>query len=324
MSKISVIVPVYNAEKYLAKCVDSLLNQTLQDIEIILVDDGSADKSPIMCDDYAKKNSYIKVLHKTNGGVSSARNAGLKIASGEFVAFLDSDDYIEANAYEVAYNIAKGNSCDYVMWGFFCDFVDENENITNQKISIPQNVKYESTQRKELLNISGYLWNKLYSRKLLNELNLSFNNELTLYEDLLFNTKFITQTKNAIFIPEALTHYIQRNIVSLGTKYRENYLELSDIALECHKKLLRFWNVDETVIKTHITDQKFKSIWGAMRNICSSKLSQNEKKENIARICKKENYSRDIISFKSRSIKDILRKLILLTKCSKLITKLIK
>ncbi len=324
MSKVSVIVPVYNAEKYLNKCVDSLLNQTLQDIEIILVDDGSPDKSSIICDEYAKKDSRIKVIHKTNGGVSSARNEGLKIASGEFVAFLDCDDYIEARAYEVAYDIAKSNCCEYVMWGFFCDFVDKDENIIKQTISIPQSKKYEPTQGEELLNLSGYLWNKLYSRQLLNELKLSFDDNITLYEDLLFNAKFITQTTKYVFISEVFTHYIQRNIVSLGTKYRENYFELASVALNCHIELFKFWNVDENVIRTHIIEQKFKVIWGAMRNVCCSKLSQNEKNEKIKQICKRENYSKDILSAKSRGMKDIIRKLILLTRCSKLISKIIK
>lgn len=324
MSKVSVIVPVYGAEKYLNKCVDSLLNQTLHDIEIILVDDGSPDKSSVMCDEYAEKDSRIKVIHKTNGGVSSARNEGLKVATGEFVTFLDSDDYIEVRAYEIAYNTAKDNCCEYVMWGFFCDFVDENENLINQKNLVPRGTHYEAFQREELLNLSGYLWNKLYSKKMLVELKLCFKEDLTLYEDLLFNAQYIPKTKNSIFISEAFTHYIQRDTISLGTKYRENYFELANLALESHIKMLEFWNVEETIVKTHITEQKFRTIWGAMRNVCCSNLSYNEKRKRIKQICKRENYSKDILSAKTNGIKDIIRKIVLLTRCSKLICKIIK
>lgn len=324
MSKVSVIVPVYNAENYLNRCVDSLLNQTLKDIEIILVDDGSPDKSSIICDEYLKKDSRIKVIHKANGGVSSARNEGLKVATGEFVTFLDSDDYIEARAYEVAYKTAKDNCCEYVMWGFFCDFVDKNENLINQKNSAPKSSHYEQSQMAELLNLSGYLWNKLYSKNMLDELKLSFKEDLTLYEDLLFNSQYIPKTNKSIFISEAFTHYIQRDTISLGTKYRENYFELANLALESHIKLLEFWNVEETIVKAHITEQNFRTIWGAMRNVCCSNLSYNEKRKKIKQICKRKNYSKDILSAKTNGIKDIIRKIVLLTRCSKLICKIIK
>ena len=98
--KFSIIVPVYNVEKYLNQCVDSIMNQTYKDIEIILVDDGSPDNCPKMCDEYKEKDSRIKVIHKPNGGLSDARNEGLKVVSGDYIAFIDSDDWIELDAFE--------------------------------------------------------------------------------------------------------------------------------------------------------------------------------------------------------------------------------
>ena len=100
MPLISVIVPIYNVEKYLDRCVDSIINQTYKNLEIILVDDGSPDNCPQMCDDYAKKDSRIKVVHKENGGLSDARNVGMEVATGEYVSFIDSDDYISLDCYE--------------------------------------------------------------------------------------------------------------------------------------------------------------------------------------------------------------------------------
>ena len=104
--KISVVIPIYNVEKYLQRCVDSVLNQTLRDLEIILVDDGSPDKCPLICDQYAKKDSRVFVIHKKNGGLASARNAGMKAATGTYLFFLDSDDWIDLDGLELLYNTA--------------------------------------------------------------------------------------------------------------------------------------------------------------------------------------------------------------------------
>ncbi len=116
--KVSVIVPVYKAEKYIHRCLGSLVNQTLHDIEIILVDDGSPDNSRKICDDYAAKDNRIKVIHKENGGVSSARNAGIKAATGEYSIHCDPDDWVELTAYEKLYNKAKETDADMVV----CDY----------------------------------------------------------------------------------------------------------------------------------------------------------------------------------------------------------
>ena len=116
--KVSIILPIYNVEKYLDRCVDSLLNQTLKDIEIIMVDDGSPDNCPQMCDEYAKKDRRVKVVHKKNGGLGFARNSGLDIANGEYVAFVDSDDYVGLDMYKTLYDRAEVDKCDAVFCGF--------------------------------------------------------------------------------------------------------------------------------------------------------------------------------------------------------------
>ena len=110
--KISIIVPVYKVEKYIHKCIDSILNQTFKDFELILVDDGSPDNCGKICDEYAKKDSRVIVIHKENGGLSSARNSGLDIARGDYIGFVDSDDYIENDMYELLYNLCEENNCD--------------------------------------------------------------------------------------------------------------------------------------------------------------------------------------------------------------------
>ena len=113
--KVSIIIPVYNAEKYLLRCVDSLVNQTLKEIEIILVDDFSTDNSGILCDELALKDERIKVIHKKNEGAGFARNAGIEIAKGKYIGFVDSDDYVDVKMYESMYNVAEKYSTDFVM-----------------------------------------------------------------------------------------------------------------------------------------------------------------------------------------------------------------
>ena len=118
MAKVSVIIPIYKVEKYLSRCLDSVVNQTLEDIEIVLVDDGSPDSCPEICDRYAKKDSRIKVIHKKNEGLGYARNSGMLIATGEYIAFLDSDDYVSKDMYEKVYSELKRTDADCCVTGY--------------------------------------------------------------------------------------------------------------------------------------------------------------------------------------------------------------
>ena len=118
MAKVSVIVPVYNVEKYLKQCLDSIVDQTLEDLEIVLVDDGSVDSSGTICDEYAKEHSNIRVIHKLNGGLGSARNEGMRKARGKYIGFVDSDDYVSEKMYETLWNLAETNEADCA----YCEF----------------------------------------------------------------------------------------------------------------------------------------------------------------------------------------------------------
>ena len=128
---ISIVVPVYNTEKYLKRCVDSILAQTYTDLEIILVDDGSKDSSGAICDEYAKQDQRIQVVHKKNGGVSSARNLGLDLAQGEYIAFVDSDDYLDPNMYEEMYKVALEYNCEVVLTDCIKEYMNESQLYTH-------------------------------------------------------------------------------------------------------------------------------------------------------------------------------------------------
>ena len=156
MSIVSVIVPIYNAENYLHECVDSILAQTIHDIEVILVDDGSTDESENICDAYCLKDNRVRVFHKTNGGISSARNLGLKYAQGEYISFIDSDDWIDINALEDMYNLAKKENSDIVI----CDMIDHYITDNNSEKQIYHNcTNYDS-----VYEVTPSASNKIFKR----------------------------------------------------------------------------------------------------------------------------------------------------------------
>lgn len=167
---ISVIVPVYNVEKYLKKCIDSILNQTFSDLEIILVDDGSSDESGYICDAYAKEDCRVKVIHKKNGGLSDARNVGIEHSCGEWIGFVDSDDHIAADMYEFLYNIAIRENCDVAMCEFFHCY-------QGRDISYNKEEYYEVVNNIEAIHCvleskitSVTVVNKLYHKTLFNDI----------------------------------------------------------------------------------------------------------------------------------------------------------
>ena len=166
MPKVSVIVPVYNVEKYLKKCAESLVNQTLPDIEIIFVNDGSTDSSKNIIEHYLKNYSNkVKLVNKENGGLSSARNYGIPYATGEYIAFLDSDDYVELDMYDTLYNKAKENDFDMVE----CDFIWEYPKKSKNDIGKTYNDRKEALEKARVV-----AWNKLYKREIINNSNVLF------------------------------------------------------------------------------------------------------------------------------------------------------
>lgn len=218
--KISIIVPVYNAEKTLTRCVDSLLEQNYPNIEIILVDDGSKDHSLSLCRDYAEKYDRICVISKLNNGVSSARNAGLNAATGDYVMFCDSDDWVEPDWCETMVNAYKPGHL--VMCGYYCHKEDcifgGGEENTTQK-EIPKE-DYLLT-----MQIGGFApWNKLYSREIIEAAKIRFPESITLGEDKLFVWRYLCQlTDGIIYCKKPLNHYVWPQGHSLTTNLPEDY-----------------------------------------------------------------------------------------------------
>ena len=229
MPKVSVIVPIYNVEKYLEKCINSLLSQTLEDIQIILVNDGSKDNSGNIAKEYEKNNKNgVIYVEKENGGLSDARNYGLKYATGDFIAFLDSDDYIEKNAYEEMYNKAIEENADYVE----CDFIWEFPN----KIRVDKQYPYKN--KKEMLSfVRVVAWNKLIKRQLITDNNLEFPKGLR-YEDVEFTYKLIPFINKFAYVDKPFIHYVQRegSIANVQNERTAEIFTVLDNVIEFYKK----------------------------------------------------------------------------------------
>lgn len=228
--KISIIVPIYNVEKYICKCIESILCQTYKNIEIVLVDDGSPDKCGKICDEYQKKDNRIKVIHQKNGGLSAARNTGIKNSTGKFLMFVDSDDYIKNDMAEYLYNLLTKHQCDISICNY--TYIFENK---NQKDYIANKETYEDIYTKkdaleELLRnnkIQNFTWNKLYKKELFKSIKFP---EGRLMEDVGTTYKLFMKSKKIICGSESKYFYIQRNGSILHNKKSKFYIDYYELA----------------------------------------------------------------------------------------------
>ena len=197
MPLISVIVSAYKAEEYIDKCVESIIHQTYKHLEIILIDDGSPDNCPKICDEWAKKDSRIKVIHKQNGGVSSARNAGIANANGEYIVFVDSDDYIEPKMYERLICAMLNDNSDMAVCGYNhrknINF-EADELITNSEAI---NYMFDNTAHPAF---EGYSCNKLYRKNIVENFELYFDTNIKMCEDTLFNFTYLNKCKKVSIV----------------------------------------------------------------------------------------------------------------------------
>lgn len=225
-NKVSIVVPIYKVEKYIDRCIESLLNQSYKNLEIILVDDGSPDKCGDICEEYALKDKRIKVIHKENGGLSDARNFGMRYITGEYTLFLDSDDYIEKDCIEYLLKIAKENKSDIVQSGFYYDYGEYllyDNRYYDEKTSII-NLDNYSLMKELVINerVKNFAWGKLYKTKLIKE--ISFKKGV-LFEDVFWAHKVMKNVSRYTITHKPLWYYLQRNDSIVG-KYSTKNLDI--------------------------------------------------------------------------------------------------
>ncbi|MGN0660845.1 MAG: glycosyltransferase [Oscillospiraceae bacterium] len=243
MDVLSIVVPVYNAEKYLSRCIESILNQRYKNFELILIDDGSTDSSGKICDEYALKDERIVVIHNVNKGVSEARNTGIANASGKYLAFVDSDDFVNDDIYEKMIGYASEKSMP--MCGHF--LVDENATIKNSRKvysvdgEVPLNRFFEFCENFSM-NVP---WNKIFITDIIKKNNLLFRKDLSLGEDLIFCLNYLRYIKNIYVINEPLYNYMQiTGSVSLSQRYRDDFYYSQVCILNSLMDTFKFLNVD--------------------------------------------------------------------------------
>ena len=233
---ISIIVPIYKIDRFIGVCIESILNQTYKNLEIILVDDGSPDRCPEICDLYARKDSRIKVIHKQNGGLVSARKAGILAAQGEYIGYVDGDDWISPKFYESLYTSIKDNNADVSIAGFSRDLFDKRDTILN---SIPSGVyvglSIESLKKQMISvgpffthGITTYLWNKLFRREVIVQHQLACDERITIGEDAAVTYPTLMDCTKIVITDNCDYHYRQRedSMLKQSSNYQEEYMRL--------------------------------------------------------------------------------------------------
>ena len=240
MEKISVIIPVYNVEAYIEKCLKSIMEQTYKNLEIILIDDGSTDNSGKICDEYAKKDTRINVIHRKNGGLSVARNDGIKIAKGEYICFVDSDDYVTENYCEVLYNTLKSNNADISAVSYkeirdegipVLDADEKDKTKFNNECIIYDNDEI-IIQMLKWETFRNMAWNKLYkTEKVKKHLFL----EGYAFEDIYFSYEILSDVKRVAYINTPCYYYIRRNNSISLTCSEKNLNDFLDVVILKYK-----------------------------------------------------------------------------------------
>ncbi len=262
---VSIIIPVYNAQKYLPKCIDSIINQTYDNIEIICVNDGSTDFSLNILQDYSKNDSRIKVLNQKNSGVSVARNNALEYVQGEYVMFVDADDWIELVACDIAVNSIKMHNADVVMWDYIREFgnVSKPKNIFKNDIVFEENdikrrlhrrmfgmVGDELTEPDKMDALSPVCM-KLYKTESIRDIRFYDIREIGTFEDGLFNIEVFNNIRKAVYINKYLYHYRKDNEISVTTVYK------SDLKTK-HEKILD--HMHKCILENNLSDEYLEAL----------------------------------------------------------------
>lgn len=306
---ISIIIPVYKVEEYLEKCIESVLKQTYTNLQIILVDDGSPDNCGKICDEYAKKDPRIEVIHKVNGGLSDARNVGIAKAKGKYIGFVDSDDYIKEDMYEILINLIKEYDADVSICNLY-DVIDGKEYIRNNENGIQEYGRLEIL--KEVLldkNIQSYAWNKLYKKELFDEIKYPIGKK---YEDI-GTTFYVFEKCNKIVVTSKPEYYYLKRSDSLVNNVTEStVLDYTDIIIQRYlytqkniEELRKYNNyyLAKTLITAHndiellgsISEkmqEKYKELYNLVYNIMKNnrkdieELFNDEQKKTIENLIK--------------------------------------
>lgn len=296
---ISIIVPIYKVEKFIRECVDSIIAQSYKDIEIILVDDGSPDNCPAICDDYANADSRVKVVHKKNGGLMSARQAGLRAATGEYVGFVDGDDSIEPDMYEKFADAIERYKPDMAMCEFYYDYPDgpkkSSQNLTKPyftkaalEAEIYPSMLFKNTYYQ--FGVNPCCWSKVFKKELLEKVLYDVTPKVKIGEDAAFSYPCLLEANSLAYVDKCLYHY-RVNPESMTKKYDENFENIILIPYEILKESFSHYKYD---FSNQINYYLLYLVNGVIRNEANSdnKKSVKEKLATFKRFTSNE----DVVS----------------------------
>lgn len=311
---ISVVMPVYGVEQYLNRAADSVLNQTFRDIELILVDDCSPDRCGTICDEIARRDARVTVMHlERNGGLSHARNQGMTLARGQYICFMDSDDYLDSNALQIAVDSIEKNPAKLVVWGL----IEEYYNAADQLVSTVQ-VSYPThllssreTLRPHLIRLEektllGYQWNKLYDLDYLRQKQLKYEH-IPLIEDILFSIAFVQDIDSLNILDITPYHYQKKIDSGLTAKFTANYYDLHMLRIRKLLELYQSWNLCTEEVKRILANIYVRYVISAIQRNCDKRsgLSCKEQKQFIREIFESDLYQTliDYVSADSTIVK---------------------
>lgn len=294
---ISVIVPIYNAEKYIERCIKSIYSQTLTDYEVILVNDGSKDSSAEICRKYAERDARITFIDKENGGAGSARNAGIEVAKGEYLAFPDVDDWFEPQMYKELYEIAKGGNFDIVFSGVnFYSKEKNSEPVFLRTVNCVDASFFSADEcRKNVMTffptstIFDVPWNKLYKRSVAIDKNVRFS-DTRRCQDAMFNIDFYNAATRVTGAAKAYYNYIENDTAGVQRKFPKNYIDINIAYFGKLISILSSWGIYSGDIKRHFDTSFVIAVYetiGMFENPVWN-LNRSEKKEYVTNIMHRE------------------------------------
>lgn len=272
MTSISIIVPIYNMEKLMHKCIDSILTQTFKDFELLLIDDGSTDRSAMICDEYQHKDPRIKVYHKSNGGLSDARNYGLERATGKYTIFVDPDDWVDSSGLDKLYERAEKEDADITI----CDLYREDEYSRHYMKQQPTALNSKDVLEELFQNIGGFTVNKLIKRELYGRFHVQYPVGIYGCEDQYVMAQFFLHDIRIAYEPVAFYHYMY-NSASLTRHYDEKTYQMDRHILEIFSSLLHGTTALHYAIKNKSEAIFTRAFWNGRYYYSSSLFQQRFK-----------------------------------------------
>lgn len=308
---LSIIMPVFNAEKYLVESISSILKQKMQNFELILINDCSTDRSGFMCEEFSRKDDRISTITlEKNGGAGNARNIGMKVAGGEYITFIDSDDIIDEDLYLNAYHMAADHDLDMVVWGMTEEYYNEfgkcyciNQLYLEQCLCKNIEEIKSTVILLEEKTLFGYQCNRFYRADILKNNSIEFE-KIILYEDYFFNLKVIEYVNSMGILKDCGYHYMKRQNQSITTKFVPEYFELSTRRIESMYQLYQQWNQYNDMVRNVLGERYLRYILAAIVKSYDKRAKFNniQRKKMLRLVVKSDLYS---VTAKKCSVKGV-------------------